>query len=315
MRAAPAADFTPTPAGTTRSRLLRGRRRPRGKQGRGAVNGRRPNHDEPELRPTTVQIDSSAACTATLTDKRRRRRPSRQSARLNFSSSPTAARSGPPGACHWDPSSAGTGEARRAMSRSLPPSPGGYTLTAEYGGDSTHGKSTGTFRVTATTTPAGGGPGSHGGGGGTVTVVISAGPPPPGRVTIASSAKVSRRHAGALALSCAGASGSTLHRRADVHQAGEGQGQGPGQEQAPLEEGQEGSQDQDQDRDEVHDGRRRVADLQPGDARSQAVTFKLSPAAIKLLAKARGGRLEGAGVVGRLSRQDRHPAGAQAQEA
>ena len=76
---------------------------------------------------------------------------------------------------------------------------GGYTLTADYSGDSTHGESTGTFRVTATTTPAGGGPGSHGGGGGTVTIVVSAGPPPPGKVTIGSERQGVSPARGALA--------------------------------------------------------------------------------------------------------------------
>lgn len=255
--------------------------------GTGPVTAVDPTTTSLSCTPTTVQINSSMACTATLTDNATTPAPQPPVGNLSFSAAPTEGAFGPPGACHWDPSSASA-----TCDITFTPSvAGGYTLTADYSGDSTHGGSTGTFRVTATTTPAGGGPGSHGGGG-TVTVVISAGAPPPGRVTIASSAKVSRRHAAALALSCAGASGSsctgalTFTRRAKVkirvHV----------KSKHHSKKGRKGRKSK--TRIETKSTTVVVGSLTYGLAtsRSQAFTFKLSRGAINLLAKARAGRLK-----------------------
>ena len=237
--------------------------------------------------PSTVQIGTSAQCTATLTDATAIQAPL---GTLNFSSSPSGT-FGAPGVCQWQPSSTGTGGSATCGVTFTPTVAGGYTLTADYSGDSTHAKSAGTFGVTATTTPAGGGPGSHGGGGGTVTIVVSAGPPPPGKVTIGPSAKVSRRHVGAVQLSCAGASGSscvgalTLTRRAKVKVRVQVKSK------HRSKKGKKGRKTK--TKIETQSKTIVVGSLTYTLAtrRSQAFTFKLSPGAVKLLAKSRSGRL------------------------
>jgi hypothetical protein len=238
--------------------------------------------------PTTVQIDTSTACTATLRDTAQTSAPQPPVGSLTFSEAPTSGTFGPPGACHWDPS-----RASATCDITFTPSVAGpYTLSAEYGGDSAHGESTGTFRVTATTTPAGGGPGSHGGGGGTVTVVVSAGPPSPGRVTIASSAKVSRRHAAALALSCAGVAGSTCTGALTFTRRAKVKVRVRVKSKHHAKTGTKGRKTK--TKIETKSTTVVVGSLtySLATSRSQAVTFKLSRGAIKLLAKARGGRLK-----------------------
>ena len=256
--------------------------------GTGPVTAVDPTTTSLSCTPTTVQINSSTACTATLTDKATTPAPQPPVGNLSFSAAPTVGSFGPPGACHWDPSSASA-----TCDITFTPSvAGGYTLTAGYSGDSTHGKSTGTFRLTATTAPAGGGPGSHGGGGGTVTVVISAGAPPPGRVTIASSAKVSRRHAAALALSCAGASGSSCTGALTFTGRAKVKVRVQVESKHHSKKGRKGRKTK--TKIETKSTTVVVGSLTYGLAtsRSRAFTFKLSRGAIKLLAKARGGRLK-----------------------
>lgn len=243
--------------------------------------------------PATVQINSSTQCSATLSDPTAAQPPL---GTISFSSSPNTGTFSGSGVCLWKPSSSGIGGTATCQVTFTPPVAGPYTLTANYGGDSTHGPSSSQpLRLTATTTPAGGGPGSHGGGGGTLTIVISAGPPPRGKITIAPSAKVSRRHAAALALSCAGASGSscvgalTFTRKAKVkvrvhiktkHHSKKGH-KGHKRHKTRI-------------KIETRSTTIVVGSLTYSLAtrRSQAFTFKLSRAAVKLLAKARGGRLK-----------------------
>jgi hypothetical protein len=153
---------------------------------------------------STLQIDSSTECTATLTDASS---PQAPGGSVTFSSSPTTGTFGAPGACNWQAS--GSGGSATCEVTFAPSSVGGYTLSAAYSGDSLHSASTGTFGLTATTTPANGGPGSHPGTTGTLTVPVSNGPPPPATLTVARNARVSSKHRAALKLSCAGAAGTS----------------------------------------------------------------------------------------------------------
>ncbi len=255
--------------------------------GTGAVTAVDPTTTTLRCSPATVQISTSTACTATLTDNAHTPAPQPPAGSLTFSSAPTSGTFGPPGPCNWHPSSASA----TCDVTFTPSATGPYRLTAEYGGDSRHAQSTGTFRLTATTTPAGGGPGSHGGGGGTVTVVVSAGPPPPGRVTIASSAKVSRRHAAALALSCAGASGSTCTGALTFTRRAKVKVRVHVKSKHHSKKGKKGRKTK--TKLETKSTTIVVGSLTYSLAtrRSQAFTFKLSRGAIKLLAKARGARL------------------------
>jgi Bacterial Ig-like domain (group 3) len=241
--------------------------------------------------PATVQIGSSTQCTATLSDPTATQPPLGS---INFSSSPTTGTFGASGVCPWQPSKSGIGGSATCAVTFTPSVAGPYAITADYGGDSTHGPSSGAFGLTATTTPSGGGPGSHGGGGGTLTIVISSGPPPAGKVTIAASARVSRRHAAALGLSCTGASGSscvgalTFTRRAKVKV----RVKVPVRAKHHSKKGHKGHKTK--TKIETKSTTIVVGSLTYSLAtkHSQAFTFKLSKAAVKLLAKARGGRLK-----------------------
>jgi Bacterial Ig-like domain (group 3) len=269
-----------------------------GSTGTGSVTAVDPTTTSLSCTPATVQIGSSTQCTATLSDPTATQPPI---GNINFSSSPTTGTFGASGVCPWQPSKSGVGGSATCAVTFTPTTAGPYTLTAGYVGDNTHGPSSGSFRLTATMTPAGGGPGSHGGGGGTLTIVISSGPPAPGKVTIAPSAKVSRGHAAALALSCAGASGSscvgalTFTRRAKVkvkvhvktnHHSKKGH-----------------KRHKTRIKIETKSTTIVIGSLTYSLAtrHSQAFTFKLSKAAVKLLTKARAGRLKvqvwSAGVI------------------
>ena len=111
-------------------------------------------------------------------------------------------------------------------------------------------------------------------------------------MTIASSAKVSRRHAAALALSCGGAAGSsctgalTFTRRAKVKVRVHVKSK------HHSKKGRKGRKTK--TKIETKSTTVVVGSLtySLATSRSQAVTFKLSRGAIRLLAKARGGRLK-----------------------
>jgi hypothetical protein len=151
--------------------------------------------------PSTVSINSSTRCTADLTDPNGGPAPA---GKLTFGSAPSGS---------FGPVSCQSGTSSAACQVSFTPgTPGHYTVTADYSGDTHHAKASASTGVTATTTPAGGGPGSHGGGGGggngTVTINVSPGSPPPGTATVAPRGTVSKRHVARLLLTCKGGAGS-----------------------------------------------------------------------------------------------------------
>jgi hypothetical protein len=152
--------------------------------------------------PATVQINSSTSCTATLSDSFS---PGAPHGQVQFSATPSAGAYGTPGICQWTPS--GGGGSATCTVTFTPTAAAQYTLKADYSGDEDHAESSGTFSLTATSTPANGGPGSQPGSG-SVSVPVTPGPPPPGTLTVAATAKVSRKHVAALPLSCAGQTGS-----------------------------------------------------------------------------------------------------------
>jgi hypothetical protein len=88
---------------------------------------------------------------------------------------------------------------------------GTYTLTASYGGDSTHAVSAGSTRLTVTTALTDGGPGASNPSG--LSLPIGGGKPrglvpPPGTIKIAAgTAKVSARHVAGVRLACSGSRG------------------------------------------------------------------------------------------------------------
>ena len=174
--------------------------------GSGALTAVDPTTTSFTCTDSTLQIDSSTDCTATLSDASS---PQAPGGSVTFSSSPTTGGTfGSPGACSWQASGSGGGSATCEVTFA-PTSAGNYTLSAAYSGDSSHSASTGTFGLTATTTPANGGPGSHPGTTGTLTVPVSNGPPPPATLAVARNAKVSGKHRAALKLSCSGAAGTS----------------------------------------------------------------------------------------------------------
>jgi hypothetical protein len=172
--------------------------------GSGALTAVDPTSTSFTCTNSTLQLDSSTECTATLSDASSPQAPAGD---VTFSSSPATGTFGSPGACSWQASGSGGGSATCEVTFA-PASAGGYTLSAAYSGDSSHSASTGTFGLTATTTPANGGPGSQPGTT-TLTVPVSNGPPPPATLTVARNAKVSSKHRAALKLSCAGAAGTS----------------------------------------------------------------------------------------------------------
>jgi hypothetical protein len=256
--------------------------------------------------PTTVQIGSSTSCTATLTDPLAIQPPIGE---VSFTASPTTGSFGTAEpTCTWTQNSPGPGGSATCLETYTATAPGDYTLTAAYGGDSSHAKSSGTFKVTATTVPSNGGPGSHGGGGGslgTVTIGGSSGPPPPGTVSVAPRAKVKRKHAQVI-LTCAGTAGSSCRGalaltaktkvkvkvkvKVKTHAKRKGKGKGKGR-----------SEPKTRTKIKIKTVKKTIQvgviafTLATGS--TQAVSVKLSKPAAKLFAKAKHGRLKTKALV------------------
>jgi hypothetical protein len=229
---------------------------------------------------STVSIDSATACTATVTDPTGTQSPL---GTVSFSSAPSNGTFGAPGICHWQRS--GAGGSATCQVTFTPSAPGFYTLSAGYSGDSDHTASSGSLSLIATTTPAGGGPGSHGGSGTlTIPIPITTGPPPAARLTIGSRAKVSSKHAAALKLSCAGNRGATcagtlrLTTTVKVKVRIKGKGKRHSKKRKTKTESKTIT----------------IGSVRYGLAAGTSGTFavKLSKTGVKLLAKARHGRLK-----------------------
>jgi hypothetical protein len=159
---------------------------------------------------TSPPINTSAICTATLTDIGSPHAPVGE---IGFTSSQATGTFASPGQCPWNPAASGMGGTATCQVTFSATAPGPYTLTASYGGDDTHAASAGSTVVTVTTALTNGGPGAANPGG--LSLPIDSGPltpsvPDPGTIKIAGgSAKVSTHHVAGVRLSCSGSKGAT----------------------------------------------------------------------------------------------------------
>ena len=154
-------------------------------------------------------INTSATCTATITDAGAPQAPTGE---VTYTSDQSAGSFAAPGQCPWTPAVSGMGGTATCQVVFSATTAGTYTLAASYGGDRTHAASAGTTQLIVTTVATGGGPGASNPGG--LSVPVGSSPPTgpvllPGTIRIAAgTATVSTRHAAGVRLACSGSRGA-----------------------------------------------------------------------------------------------------------
>jgi hypothetical protein len=161
--------------------------------------------------PSTLPINTSTTCSATLTDTDT---PDAPTGEVTFTSDPDTGSFAGGDECPWSPASSGDGGTATCQITFSPSAKGNYTLSASYGGDYEHATSVGTTGVTANTALSGSGTGSSRYPGGLSLPIGSTKPtaptPSPGKIKIASgAAKVSARHVAGVRLACSGSKGAS----------------------------------------------------------------------------------------------------------
>jgi hypothetical protein len=152
-------------------------------------------------------INTSAICTATLTDTGSPQAPVGE---VGFASNQATGSFSSPSQCPWTPAASGIGGTATCQVVFSATVAGPYTLTASYGGDSTHAASAGTTALTVTTALTDGGAATPNPGGLPLPISLTAPVPDPGTIKIAAgTVKVSARHVAGVHLTCSGSRGAT----------------------------------------------------------------------------------------------------------
>jgi hypothetical protein len=178
--------------------------------GSASVNAIDPTTIALRCAPSTLPINTSTTCTATLTDTDT---PDAPTGEVTFTSDPDTGNFAGADQCPWSPASSGDGGTATCQISFSPSEKGNYTLSASYAGDSEHAASVGTTGVTANTELSGSGTGTRDPGGLSLPIgstTPTAPTPSPGNIKIASgAAKVSTRHVAGVRLACSGSKGAS----------------------------------------------------------------------------------------------------------